>query len=109
MLGKRSRKMEIVRTSSFWSDLKSVVDYFDNEHAEPAALRFVDAVDETIDAIADFPDPGSSWESSRPKREAMRWRLVKGFENYLVLYRRDEDRVYVTRIVDGRRNLEELL
>jgi len=99
--------MEIVRTSSFWRDLKGLVDYFDEVHAEAAAVRFSDAVDETIDFIADFPDLGSPWESSKPRREGMRWRLVKGFENYLVLYRRDEDRLYVTRVVDGRRNLED--
>ncbi|MBI1831100.1 type II toxin-antitoxin system RelE/ParE family toxin [Candidatus Sumerlaeota bacterium] len=100
--------MEIVRTSSFWRDLKGLIDYFDQVHAEAAAVRFIDAVDETIDFIADFPDLGSSWESSRPRREGMRWRLVKGFENYLILYRRNQDRVYVMRVVDGRRNFDEL-
>jgi plasmid stabilization system protein ParE len=78
-------------------------------HAEAAAVRFIDAVDETIDIIAEFPDLGSTWESSRSRREGMRWRLVRGFENYLVLYHRDGDRVYIRHVLDGRRNLEELL
>ena len=101
--------MEIVRTSSFWRDLKGLIDYFDQVHAESVALRFMDAVDDTIDFIADFPDLGSAWESSKPRRQGLRWRLVKGFENYLVLYRRDEERVFITRVVDGRRNLEMIL
>lgn len=101
--------MEIVRTSSFWRDLKSVINYLDTVHAEAAALRFIDAVDETIDFIGDFPDLGNRWESTRSQRENLRWRLVKGFENYLILYHREESRVYVVHVIDGRRNLEELL
>ena len=101
--------MEIVRLSSFWLDLKGLVDYFDEVHAEATALRFIDAVDETIDSIASFPDLGGPWESSNPRHQGMRMRLVSGFENYIVLYRRDEERVYMMRVVDGRRNLEELL
>ena len=101
--------MEIVRTSSFWRDVKELLDYFDETRAESHAVRFIDAVDETIDFIEEFPDLGSPWESSRPQRAGMRWRLVAGFENYLILYRRDRDRVFVTRVVDGRRNLEQLL
>jgi plasmid stabilization system protein ParE len=101
--------MEIVRTSSFWRDLKGLIDYFDRVQAQGAAVRLIDAVDETIDGIAEFPDLGSPWESSRPRPESVRWRLVKGFENYLVLYHRDGERIYVRHVVDGRRNLEGLV
>jgi plasmid stabilization system protein ParE len=101
--------MEIVRTSNFWRDFKDLIDYFDKVHAETAAVRFMDAVDATIDFIEEFPDLGSPWESVRPGREGMRWRLVMGFDNYLILYRRDGDSTYVLRIVDGRRDLERLL
>lgn len=101
--------MEIVRTSSFWRDLKGLLDFFDEVHAEAVAVRFIDAVDETIDSIEEFPDLGSVWESSKPRRKGMRLRLVKGFEKYVIVYRRDDERVYVMRVVDARRNLEELL
>ena len=40
--------MEIMRASSFWRDLKGIIDYFD---AENVALRFLNALDETINLI----------------------------------------------------------
>lgn len=101
--------MEIVRASSFWSDLQGLIDYFDEAHAEARAVRFIDAVDETIDFIEEFPDLGHPWESKRSRREGLRMRLVMGFENHIILYRRDEESVYILRVMDARRNLEALL
>ena len=101
--------MEVVRTSSFWRDLKGLIDYFDDVQAEATALRFMDAVDATIDFIKEFPDLGSPWESPQVQHHGVRWRLVKGFENYLILYHRVDERVYIRHVVDGRRNLENLL
>lgn len=101
--------MEVLRASSFWRDLKGIIDYLDDVHAEDAALRFLDALDETIDFIKEFPDLGSPWESTRPRRTGLRFRLVKSFENYVVLYRRDEEQVFILRVLYGGRNIEELL
>lgn len=101
--------MEVVRTSSFWRDLKSIIDYFDEVHAETVALRFVDALDETIEFIREFPDLGGPWESSKPRHAGLRCRLVKGFENHVIFYRRDGERVFILRVLYGGRDLEELL
>ncbi len=101
--------MEVIRTSSFWRDLKEILDYLDEGQSETRAVRFSDAVDETIDSIEELPDLGSPWESDKPRHQGWRFRLVKGLENYVVLYHRDDQRIYVTRVVDGRRNLEALL
>jgi plasmid stabilization system protein ParE len=101
--------MEIVRASSFWRDLKGLIDYFDEAQAEARAVRFIDAVDKTIDFIEEFPDLGHPWESKKSRREGLRVRLVIGFENYIILYRRDNETVSIMRVVDARRNLEELL
>jgi plasmid stabilization system protein ParE len=101
--------MEAVRTSSFWRDLKAILDYFDHAKAEDVALRFLDALDETIDFIMEFPDFGSPWESSRPRHAGLRFQLVKKFENYLLLYRRDDQRIYLLRVLHASQNIEELL
>lgn len=101
--------MEVVRTPAFWRDLNSIVDYFDDAHAQATALRFVDAVDETIQAICDFPDLGGPWESRDGKDRGLRCRLVVGFENYVVFYRRHEQHIAVARVLHGARNLDDLL
>jgi plasmid stabilization system protein ParE len=101
--------METLRTSSFWRDLKGILDYFGELRAEDSALRFLDALDETISFIGDFPDLGSPWESPKPRPAGLRFRLVKEFENYLVLYRRDDQLIYVLRVVHGSQDIEQLL
>ncbi len=101
--------MEIVRTSSFWRDLKGILDYFDDVHAEDVAFRFLDALDKMIDSIEEFPDLGSPWESSKPRRGGLRFRLVKGFENHVLLYRRDDQHIDILRLVHGSQDIEELL
>jgi plasmid stabilization system protein ParE len=101
--------METVRTSSFWRDLKSTLDYFDEVRAEDVALRFLDALDATIDFIEEFPDLGSSWESSKPRHSGLRFRLVKGFDKHVVLYRRDAEYVHVLRVIHASQDIESLL
>jgi plasmid stabilization system protein ParE len=101
--------MEVLRTSSFWRDLKAILDYFAAIQAEDVALRFLDALDETIAFIEEFPDLGSPWESSRPRRAGLRFRLVKGFENYVVLYRHDDLQIHVLRAVHSSQNIDELV
>jgi plasmid stabilization system protein ParE len=101
--------MEILRTSSFWRDLQGIIDHFDDAHAEDAAFGFLDAVDATIDFIRQFPDLGSPWESANPRRGGLRFQLVKGFENYVLIYRRHNEQLFVLRVLHGSRNIEELL
>lgn len=101
--------MQIVRTSSFWRDLKGILDYFADVHAVDDALRFLDALDETIAFIKDFPDLGSPWESTGQRPFGLRFRLVKGFENYLVLYRHDDQHIDILRLVHGSQDVERQL
>ena len=101
--------MEIVHASSSWRDQKRIIDHFDSVHAEGVALRFLEALDETIGFIAEFSDLGNPWESSNPKRAGLRYRLVKGFEDYLVVYRRFDQRVLITRVFHASQNIEESL
>jgi plasmid stabilization system protein ParE len=78
-------------------------------HAEDAALRFLQALDETIVFIAEFPDLGSPWESPNPRHADLRYFLVRGFENYVVVCRRYEQHVLIVRIFHASQNIEELL
>jgi toxin ParE1/3/4 len=101
--------MEVSRASSFWRDVTSILDHFDEVHVEDTALRFLDALDETIQFINDFPDLGNPWESDNPRHAGLRFRLVMRFENHVVLYRRDGEQVVVLRVLHGSRNIDKLL
>jgi toxin ParE1/3/4 len=72
-----------------------------------AALRFLDAVRETIESVADHP------ESGRPRRFTGHggtpiWsRQVSGFRTHLIFYSMpDEHSVTIIRVLHGAMNLE---
>jgi toxin ParE1/3/4 len=98
--------IEIVHASSSWRDQKRIIDYFDAEHSEAMAIQFLQALDETIRFIREWPDLGSPWDSSNPTLAGVRYRLVTGFENYLVVYRRYDQRVLITRILHSSQDIE---
>lgn len=101
--------MEAVRAPSFWVDLKELVDYFDDHDAEARASRLLEAVQKTIESIEEFPDLGERWTSTRSRREGLRVRMVIDFEIYIILYRREPQKVTILRVVDARRDLDNLL
>lgn len=101
-------KNEFKRSSTSEREFTALIEYFAAIDDE-LARRFMKAVDDTIDAIADFPELGIPWESPRPRQRNLLWRNVRGFENYLVIYRRVQNGVLILRIVDGRRDLESIL
>ncbi len=73
-----------------------------------AAIRFIDAFDETVEDLARMPGLGNPWESARPQFRSMRWRPVKGFPKHLIFYREIDDGIEVIRVCHGSRDLESL-
>ena len=74
-----------------------------------AATRFLKAANETIERLAERPGLGSSLETSNPELEGLRFRLVKGFKKYLILYIPQEDSIDVVRVLHGARDIQKLL
>jgi plasmid stabilization system protein ParE len=101
--------MTVIRLPSFWRDLQGIVDYYCDAKEEKRAGRFARAVDETIGFIERFPDFGSPWDSPDPDLANMRFRLVKRFKRYLIVYERIEEEIVIHRLFHGSRNIEELL
>jgi plasmid stabilization system protein ParE len=101
--------IDVFHASSSWRDQKQIIDYLSKVHAETAALRFLQALDDTIAFIADFPDLGNPWESSNPRHGGLRYRLVRDFENYVVIYRRHGQHVLILRVLHASQNIEEQL
>jgi toxin ParE1/3/4 len=90
---------------------QDLVDLFTNigEYDPDAANRFLTAVDQTTERLAESPGLGSPWESSSPELAGLRFRLVKGFKKYLIFYLPKKGGIEVVRVLHGARNIEKLL
>ena len=100
--------MQFFWTSSFWRDFKSILDYFEDQHLVETSLKIIEAIDKTTRFVADFPELGNARESSKPRLQSLKYRLVIGFEKYLLFYRHDDLAVYFVRLLHGSQDLEEV-
>jgi toxin ParE1/3/4 len=74
-----------------------------------SAVRFLNAVERTMQRLLDQPESASLFESDNPELEGLRVCLIRGFKKYLLFFRIHENSIYVERVLHGARNIEELL
>jgi toxin ParE1/3/4 len=76
-----------------------------------AALRFIDAVEETVAALADGPMLGTAVTFAHPELAGLRRRVVNRFKRYLIFYRSEAatQTVELVRILPGERDLPNVL
>jgi toxin ParE1/3/4 len=76
-----------------------------------AAVRFVDAVEETVASLAESPMLSTATHFSHPELASLRRRVVNGFNRYLIFYRNETATrtVELVRILRGERDLPEAL
>ena len=77
--------------------------YFDYMHdrSPTAALRFLSALDRTVENLARNPFIGRRRRFRNPALRNLRSWRVEGFENYLIFYRVTETQLEVLRIRHG--------
>jgi toxin ParE1/3/4 len=73
------------------------------------ALQFFDASRQTFAALARMPGMGKQYESEEDDIINVRKWAVKGFKNYLIFYRYDDEILEILRIVHATRDLIPLL
>ena len=88
-------------------DLAEHFDYIGLD-SEAAALRFYSAAEASFRDLAQNPTIGVACEFRAPKGKGLRRWRIKGFENYLIFYRPFTDRIEITRILHGARNLKRM-
>jgi toxin ParE1/3/4 len=101
-------KPRIIRSQRAKLEIARIGDYIGQRNID-AGLRFFDAAEDAFQRLADMPMLGALLDSSDPKAADLRVWTIRGFENYLVLYRALPDGIEVARVVDGRRDIEKLL
>jgi toxin ParE1/3/4 len=79
------------------------------EDAFEAANRFLEAVDESIEAICQTPQIGAPKQFKNPSLSGLRSWAVKGFEDILIFYVVQPDALRVVRVLHGRRDIKKIL
>lgn len=98
-MGKRVERHPKARLDAFEAALHI------GENSADAALRFLDALEETLNLLAGMPELGRIRTFDAATLTGLRSIQVKGFDNYLVFYRPIESGVEVVRILHGARDL----
>jgi toxin ParE1/3/4 len=83
--------------------------YYLLEDALEAAVHFLDAVDESIEAICQMPNIGAPKPVKNPILSGLRSWAVKGFEDILIFYIVQPDALRVVRVLHGRRDIQRIL
>ena len=83
--------------------------YLVEEGAPDAALRFLDAVEETLRALARDPAIGAPKFFPNAKLAGLRSWAVPGFEDIRVYYLEQQDVVRIVRVLHGKRDLKRIL
>jgi toxin ParE1/3/4 len=76
--------------------------------SERAALRFEEAVARTAEEAARFPESGHVLPFNRENVRGCRLWRVRGFENWLILYRETAEEIEVLRVFHGARDFDAL-
>jgi plasmid stabilization system protein ParE len=63
------------------------------------AIRLLDGVELLLDLLAIEPECGMHVRVERPDLPTIRWIRVPGCRSYLAIYRRDDERVEIIRVV----------
>ncbi|MEK7793607.1 MAG: type II toxin-antitoxin system RelE/ParE family toxin [Candidatus Hydrogenedentota bacterium] len=74
-----------------------------------AALRFLDKVEETTQLISQHPDVGARPAGPRSESRSTRFLRIKGFQAYLLFYEREDDSLYVIRVVHSAQDYVRLI
>ena len=97
----------VVWSSSAAHDFDDIVSWILNHHSGRHAESFIDMVDEAVQQVANHP------ESGRVVPELERQNITKYREAVLtpwrLFYSSERERVVIHAVIDGRRNIEDLL
>jgi toxin ParE1/3/4 len=94
-----TRKPEVRR------DLVSIADHIAQDSLD-AALRFLDAAEESFAFLSRHPEIGHPCQFETPEAAGIKVWRVDGFENHLIFYRPVRNGVDVVRVIHGHRDID---
>ncbi len=73
-----------------------------------AGLRFLDAIETTVDLLCQFPEAGGAVSTTHPEADGLRAKLVNGFGNYVVLYFVTPETIDIVRVIWGGQEIDQI-
>jgi toxin ParE1/3/4 len=83
--------------------------YLIDQNLPQIALRFRDAVRNTIDSLREHPLLGARYRSRKPELQNLRSWPVAGFEAIRIYYLAETGAIHVIRILHGKRDVKHIL
>jgi toxin ParE1/3/4 len=90
-------------------DIDNYVVYLAEEADVETAIRFFDAVHETIQIVFGTPGMGRIRIVSNPRLSGIRQWAVSGFTKYLMFYRSGPMGIEIVRVLHGARDIDRIL
>jgi toxin ParE1/3/4 len=90
------------------NDARETATYLAVEASEAIAERFLTALQDLVNTLADMPGIGAPCAFRSPFLKDVRRFPVTGFENWLVFYRTSKDRIDIIRVLHGARDIESI-
>ena len=90
------------------NDLDGLAAYIQKDRPQ-AAIRFLEAAQETFESLARTPELGGTLELCNPRLSGMRVWQIKGFKSILVFYRPLSGGVEIVRVLHAARDFASLL
>jgi toxin ParE1/3/4 len=85
-------------------DIIGLAEYISRDSLE-TALRFFDAVEATIENLAELPGKGSRRDFEDPRLKDLRSWAVQGFPNHLIFYEATDQTLLIVAVLHGARDL----
>lgn len=99
-------KLALHRSDHFWADLEKQVDWYRDRAGSEVAVRFVDSVEATLNALARSPGLGRLRFARWPELAGIRsFRVQKPFHRFLIFYRAQATTLFAERLIRGGRDL----
>lgn len=73
-----------------------------------AALRFLDAVESTVELLCQFPEAGGIAPTTSREAQGLRVKLVASFGNYMILYFVRSETIDIVRVIRGGQELDQI-
>lgn len=98
--------LSLHRADFFWADLTRQVAWYRDKASAEVAIRFVDAVEASLNLLTRQPDLGRARFQKWPELVGIRsFRVRKPFHRFLIFYRHDNSSFFAERLIYGGRDL----